>query len=366
VRLLPTEDEKQSLLRTMERFNDACNYISQVAFTNQKFGQVDLHRLTYYEARERFGLSAQFVVRAIGKVSESYRANRKTAHQFKRYSAVVYDDRLLSFRDLSLASILTVDGRRKIPVVFGEYANLEQRRVLKQADLIFSKGKFFLCLVIDLPNGTKITPTGYLGVDFGIVNLATDSTGESFSGKAVDTVRERMTKLKAALQSRGTKSAKRHLKKLSGRERRFKRHTNHVIAKRVVEKAKGTLQAIALEDLSGFKVTVSANQRERFGKWAFDELRRFVEYKAEMIGIPVVAVNPRNTSRTCSRCGYSDKKNRQSQAKFECIQCHFSLNADINAAVNIAFRASVNAPIVSSRVDRKSTYVVAEAQAAAL
>src|SRR5262249_25268305 len=147
------------------------------------------HHMLYADVRETFDIGAQFAVRAIGKVSESYRAGKKKLHLFKEHSAVVYDDRLLSFRSLSHASIATVDGRRMIPIVFGEYAKLEQRRIVKQADLIYSKGKFYLCLCIELPDGTPINPVGYLGVDFGIVNLASTSTRKHFSGKQTETVR---------------------------------------------------------------------------------------------------------------------------------------------------------------------------------
>lgn len=347
VKLLPTPDEKQALLKTMERFNQACDYISKVAFENKKFGQVDSHHLCYREIRETFDLASQFTVRAIGKVSESYRANKKSAHGFKKYSAIVYDDRLLSFPNLSVASILTVDGRRKIPIVFGEYAQLEQRRILKQADMMYSKGNFFLCLVIDLPDGIRLTPVGYLGADMGIVNLASTSDEKHFSGKDVDNARIRIHTLKKALQAKGTKNAKRHLKKLSGRERRFKRNTNHTISKQIVTTAKGTRRAIGLEDLKGFRVTVTKSQRERFGKWSFDELRNFIEYKAQIEGIPIIAVDPRNTSRTCSACGYCAKANRKSQSEFVCKVCGHSENADFNAAKNIAIRASVNVPIAA-------------------
>ena len=362
VKLLPTADEKQSLLKTMERFNQACDYISKVAFENKKFGQVDLHHLCYREVRDTFNLASQFTVRAIGKVSESYRANKKTLHKFKKLSAIVYDDRLLSFSNLSIASILTVDGRRKIPVIFGEYAKLEQKRILKQADMMYSKGNFFLCLVIDLPDGSKIEPKGYLGVDMGIVNLASTSDEKHFSGKDVDNVRIKIHTLKKALQAKGTKNAKRHLKKLSGRERRFKRNTNHSISKQIVSIAKGTQQAIGLEDLKGFRVTVTKAQRERFGKWSFDELRGFIEYKAQIEGIPVIAVDPRNTSRTCSCCGHCDKANRKSQSEFVCKVCHFSINADFNAAINISVRASVNVPIAAG-VSRRNASRRTEPQA---
>ncbi|MCL4486038.1 MAG: transposase [Nitrospirae bacterium] len=104
---------------------------------------------------------------------------------------------------------------------------------------------------------------------------------------------------------------------------------------------------MALEDLSGIRdrTTVRSGQRDQFGKWAFGQLRSFVEYKARMHGIPVILVDPRHTSRQCSRCGHIDRKNRKSQSEFQCVQCSFSLNADGNAAINIARRASVNTPV---------------------
>lgn len=341
VKLLPTSEQKASLVKTIEVFNEACNHISQIAFKEKIFGQVGLHHLCYRNIRNKFGLSSQFTVRAIGKVSESYRSERKRLHIIKKHSAIVFDQRLLSFRNLSLASMLTVNGRIKVPVVFGLYAKLEQRRITGQADLLYNKGNLYLCLVIELPDGTPIAPKGMIGIDFGIISLAVTSDGITFSGKQVDDVRKRLTKLKRALQKRGSKSAKRHLKKLSGKEKRFKKHTNHTISKKIVQIAKDTHRAIALENLKGFKVTVRKEQREQFGKWAFDELGKFIAYKAKLAGIPVSFIDPRNTSRTCSKCGHIAKANRKSQSEFICQKCGFSIHADLNGAINIASRANV-------------------------
>src|SRR5205085_11817273 len=108
-----------------------------------------------------------------------------------------------------------------------------------------------------------------------LVNLASTSDEKHFSGKEVDKVRIKIHKLKKALQAKGSKNAKRHLKKLAGRERRFKRNTNHTISKQIVSLAKGTRQAIGIEDLKGFRATVRKADRERFGKWSFDQLRNF-------------------------------------------------------------------------------------------
>ena len=101
--------------------------------------------------------------------------------------------------------------------------------------------------------------------------------------------------------------------------------------------------------MKGFngRQTVRKAQRERFGKWAFDQLRNFIEYKAQLVGVPVIPVNPKNTSRRCSHCGHIAKANRKSQSEFVCIHCGFSLNADENAAKNISFLAEVKQPIVA-------------------
>ena len=156
-------------------------------------------------------------------------------------------------------------------------------------------------------------------------------------------------RLRAKLQAKGTRSAKRKLKRLSGKERRFAKDTNHCISKKLVAKAKDTNRAIALEDLGGIRerITVRRAQRAALHSWAFFQLRSFVTYKAKRVGVPVFLVDPRNTSRTCPACGHVDKANRPSQSKFSCMVCGFAGLADHIAAINIGRRAVVNPPIVA-------------------
>ena len=133
---------------------------------------------------------------------------------------------------------------------------------------------------------------------------------------------------------------------MSGRQRRFQTWTNHNISKRIVGKAKALGVGIALEDLNGIRTrvedTVSRKFRCRFGNWAFAQLRTFVEYKAQLAGVPVVTVDPRNTSRTCNACGHCEKANRKSQSEFSCKACGHESNADLNAARNIRAWAAGN------------------------
>ncbi len=162
-------------------------------------------------------------------------------------------------------------------------------------------------------------------------------------------VMARNERIKRNLQSSGSKSAKRHLKRLSGREARHRRNVNHIISKGLVAKARGTERAIALEDLTGIlaQTTVRKVQRRRHNSWRFHQLRQFIDYKAKLVGVPVMYVPPRGTSHFCPRCGVEAKQNRPTRDQFECVGCGFAGPADYIAALNIAARASVNMLIVA-------------------
>ena len=349
VKLAPTNEQYKLLLETMEHFNEACNYVSSLAFERYTSSQVKLHYLAYRYLREHYGLSAQMAVRAIGKVVEVYRRDKSTLHIFKPYSAMVCDDRTLSFKGLDRVSILTLQGRQVMPIRIGEYQEARINRIVKQCDLILRKGIFYLALTVDAPEPSPDDPTGVLGVDLGIVYLAVDSDGEFYSGEQVDKIRQKTDRLKTSLQSKGTKSARSHLKKLSGREANFRRNTNHIISKKLVAKAKDTHRLVALEDLNGIRQRVSVHhgQRRRHHSWAFYQLRQFISYKAKLAGVLVKLVDPKHTSQICPRCGFVSKANRKSQSSFVCKLCDFRLNADLVGAINIAQRATINLPIVS-------------------
>jgi len=355
LQLLPTTGQKADLLATIERFNAASTYAAKVGFEAKIFGQVTLHRLCYRKIREQFRLSSQMAVRAIAKAVECFQRDKTKCPVFKARAAICYDQRVLSFKGLTTVSLWALSGRLLIPFVCGAYQKERQGRIKGQADLVFRQGKFYLLCTIEMPEGAMIEPTNVLGIDLGVVNLATDSTGEVFSGEGVEKLRKRYARRRAELNRTGTKSARRRLCKIRKREANFRRDTNHRISKRLVVKAKATDSAIALENLKGIKdrVTVKRRQRNRLGSWAFFQLRAFVEYKAALAGIQVPTVDPRNTSRTCSKCGHCEKANRKSQSEFVCKHCGYSTNADFNAARNIRAKASVKAPMVG--VDEAKT-----------
>ena len=142
------------------------------------------------------------------------------------------------------------------------------------------------------------------------------------------------------MQAKATKSAKRLLKKRRRKEARFAADTNHVIAKRIVTEAQRTGHGIALEDLQGIRdrVRLRKPQRVTLHSWSFHQLGGFITYKARRAGVAVIHVDPAYTSRQCSACGHTDRRNRPSQSTFSCTSCGFAEHADVNAARNIATR----------------------------
>ena len=354
-KLLPTPEQSSALLTTLERVNEACAWLAERAFELKSADKLRLQGLYYRDLREKFGLSSQMAVRAISKVVEAYKRDRTRKPTFKPHGAIAYDQRIMSFKAAARVSLLTISGRILLPYVAGGYHRARLEGVRGQSDLVLRKGKWFLYVTVEVPDGSPVDPEGWLGVDLGIRNLAVDSDGEAHSGAAVEATRQRHQRLRNMLQPVGTKSAKRHLKKLAGKEARFRSHTNHVISKQIVAKAKGTGRGIAVEDLTGIRerATVRRSQRAMHSGWAFFQLRAFLGYKAALAGVAIVAVDPRNTSRTCPACGYIDKANRKSQSEFACKSCDFVGHADHVGAVNIARRAAVMQPIASSYRDGK-------------
>jgi IS605 OrfB family transposase len=343
VKLKTTPEQTDTLKRTMHLANTCCNWLSGRAWENHRFGQFSLHKVAYHEARKTFPcLSSQMICRCEAKVSQAYRLDIKTKRIFKPLGAIEYDGRILTwYVDRREVSIWSVDGRLRLKFYCGQrQLDLLQGKI-GQADLVLIGNDFYLFAPCAIEEAEPIDVIGVLGIDLGIVNIATDSDGQIYSGAQVNSLRYRHRRLRQKLQKKGTQAAKRLLRKRGKKEHRFAQHENHCIAKIIVRKAKDTRRAIALEDLKGIRqrTTVRRSQRAAHDSWAFYDLRQKIEYKAQLAGIPMILVDPRNTSRTCPICGAIDKRNRPTQSLFSCVSCGFSGLADTIAACIIAGRA---------------------------
>jgi putative transposase len=354
VKLLPSGPQREALKSTLRRVNEACDYASGVAWDMGTYAnKYRLQQLAYHDIKERFGLTAQMVIRLLAKVADAYKLDRRTKRTFRPYGAIAYDDRILRwYSGAKEVSIWTTEGRQRIGFICEECTRAQLASRRGESDLVYRSGKWYLLATVEVEEPPPAgTPGDWLGVDLGVANIASDSDGEIHTSERVEKSRKRYERIRAKLQAAGTKSAKRHLKKLSGKERRFKRDTNHVLSKHIKGKAKRSDRGVALEDLKGIRQRTGKrlrrSQRGRHGKWAFGQLRSFLEYKSRLAGVPLVCVDPAHTSQECNECGYRDKTNRRSQSEFVCKGCGHVAHADRNAALNIRSRASVMVPIVS-------------------
>lgn len=326
-----------------------------------------------YIALKGRGLSAQPALHVVRKVADAYttlaaniragnlgrpgsRRRRRAESKpvtFRPDAAQPYDDRCLSWQyDARTVSIWTTGGRLR-GVRFacsGQAMKTLAAHRKGESDLVHRDGMWFLIATCEVPQAEQIDPTDFLGVDLGITNIATTSDGTIHAGRRLNRYRKRHLTLRAKLQKKGTKSAKRVLKRKRRKESRRATEANHVISKRIVTEAERTGRGIGMEDLAGIRERARLRKpwghrpAEGWGRvalhsWAFAQLGRFVGYKARRAGIPVLFVDPAYTSRLCAECGHVDKKNRVSQAFFACRSCGVVAHADRNASRNIRARA---------------------------
>jgi len=344
-KLRTTDAQTAHIEATMQAFADACNFVADYGRTHRISRQYALHKACYAEVRSRFGLSANLAIRAIARVAPRL-SKAKTRHATFRPTSIDYDARIFRFIEAGeCVSLTLLGGRARLPLKMGDF----QREALAGQDptsatLSKQRKGYFLNIQIKEPLPEPDEPTGTLGVDLGIRNIATLSDDTSFGGQTLNAYRLKRHKVRRSLQSKadmGTpstrKNARRALKRLSGKERRYQSWVNHQISKHIVDKAKGNGQAIALEDLEGIRSRTSKrlrkSQRGLHNTWAFYQLRQFVEYKALRVGVKVIPVNPAWTSQMCSCCLHIGSRSGE---HFRCSHCGTVMHADVNGALNIA------------------------------
>ncbi|MGW2636598.1 RNA-guided endonuclease InsQ/TnpB family protein [Streptomyces sp. NPDC001348] len=358
VKLLPTPEQAQALGATLHACNEAANHVSATAFATRTTGNRELRAASYTHIKHTWGLGAQAAQHVIKKTSDAYatlKGNLKAGNlgrpgskrhlaatgkplTFRPDAAQPYDDRMLSWQpERRTVSIWTTAGRMKHLAYTGREEHLQLLAQYRQgeSDLQHRYGQWYLLATLEVPEATKNpSPQAFIGVDLGIANIATASTGHRHSGRRLNRTRDNDRRLRTRLQKKGTRSAKRRAKRHAGKEARRTRDINHKISKHIVTEAQRTGRGIALEALGGIRerARLKKPQRVTMNSWAFGQLAEFIAYKARRAGVPLVHVNPAYTSQECSRCHHIDRRNRPSQAVFTCRSCGFVEHADLNAS----------------------------------
>lgn len=333
------------LTPVFDLYNQAWGKVVAWCNTNKSANRTRLQKELYHPLRQTYpDLPSQYisiVLREGAAAVKSWNSNNpKKKWQLKavrRKKTLPLDARLFSVR----GSLLTVSTRVKtprlrllLPDIPTWFSTSYPDAKLNAAKIgITRSGQGFINLVYRIENTKPVEDGLVLGVDRGLYKIVVTSEGGEYTSSQVRAIRRRYQHTRAKLQQKGTRSAKRRLKAMSGREKRFMSDLNHRISKQLVHTP--NLHTIVLEDLTGIrKAKRNKTTRTWLGQWAFSQLEFDITYKAHALGITVALVDPAYTSQRCSTCGHTAKNNR-SKGTFACRLCGFVANADVNAAVNV-------------------------------
>jgi putative transposase len=346
--------------KTLEVFAAACEWVNQNT-PPELTNKAKMQKLVYNDVRIRFGLSSNLSIQALRRVC----ANRKTARQKKanvrKFSptSVSYDARIFSFREFDYSvSLKLLENRVRFDLDIGNY----QRGILKgqkpaSATLVKRRnGDYYIHINLDNETPVPYATKQVLGVDLGRTDIAYTSDGDSWNGVPLNKIRNKNAWLRLALQKKaslGTRSSRRRcrqlLKQLSGKEKRFQKHTNHEISCQLVDNAVASKRAISLEDLTGIRERTNQQprtkqERKKSNNWSFYQLRQFLTYKCLLAGVSLILVNPAYTSKSCHKCLHIGNRNGKS---FRCVNpsCSWKGDSDLNGAKNIAaLGRTINTP----------------------
>lgn len=379
------EAVREQLELLTERYAAACTFVSRYVFDNGFIMNfMKLQDALYKTVREDFGLKSQFAISVMKTVTARY----KTVSEQMKSNPYRYKDEdgtwcyiprtlewlmspivfrrpqadLVRGRDYGfvksgdgtqLLSLNTLAAKRAkvsfdVPDCFSEYFDGTWR--FGGGKLVSLNGEWYFHITMTRECGDEFsseTVKHVVGIDRGLRFLAAayDEKGDTLfvDGKAVMKKRDRFSELRAELQAKGTRSAKRALKRVSGRENRWMSDVNHRISKTLVGRyGSGTL--FVLEDLAGVSFDEGSlsrrgkKQRQDLRTWTFYQLERYLAYKAHAAGSEVVKVKPDYTSQRCPKCGHIRKENRiHAMHEYVCDCCGYRSNDDRVGAMNIQF-----------------------------
>ena len=373
--------DESALAKSLENYRQACNAVSQYMFNHSfEMAQAKLNRALYHQLRKDYGLKAQMAQSAIRNVVARYRTVKTQLAQkpyryntgrqdqygndiwenesrtldwlwypisFKRPQLDLQRNRDWSLKDNHVMSINTVNGRIKAPFTcqgFDQYLDGTWQFGMAKILHVGSKWYMHISATKELPDYLKEQSQHVVGIDRGLRFLATayDEQGKTlfFQGQEVMRKRRKFKRLRQQLQSKGTKSAKRRLKKIGQRENRWMSDVNHCLTKTLIDHY-GSNTIFALEDLTDVRFATEKSSKDRryeMVSWAFYQFEQFLTYKANLNSSAVVKVPAKYTSQRCPKCGRIRKENRNHDLHlYVCDKCGYKSNDDRLASMNIQF-----------------------------
>ena len=340
INLKLSDADVQSLRETQKIVSSCFNDHISWSFEKKSWSKLTAHKDLYFDQRKKFPQLPSAMLQSTRDTAlESIKALKfKFQPKKSENSGIRYDKRLFSLRGQQL-TLSSINGRIKTIIQFPEWCSeIVKEGKVQGIQLCWDKKKkqFAANIVFSLLDVKPKADGTVVGLDRGLINLVTSSESEIFGGVSVRKSQRQFLYLRKKLSAKGTHSAKRLLRKISGAEQRFSREVNHVIAKKLASRSE--VKTYVIEDLTAIRRQKRGRKMNKLlHSWAFKQFESFLTYKCEAAGISIAVVSAAYTSQMCSCCGNILRSNRQG-GRYSCKKCGFTGHADINAACNIRDR----------------------------
>jgi IS605 OrfB family transposase len=347
--------KEQRLVAMQQAFTDAVCLHLDTAYTLPKPSVNSLHAACYHTARERFPLPASTIQQARDKALAIYRGVQTRKRQGKKTSRPrlqrllplrLAAENLRMFVEQRMVRVTTPNGFLWLPVIIP--ATWRALCALPHAVSEFVRRGQDWYLMLAIKSEDVPAPDGpHFGLDLGVANVAVLSGPEIvkfWDGKPLRYVRGRFFRYRQALQRKRKTGM---MKRSKGKETRWATQMNHQVSREIVDLVAAHGGVLHVEKLLGSRDRVKMTRKvnRMVHSWPFAQLLNFITYKAALAGVQVMEEDPRHSSQRCSRCGHTERKNRQAQAVFQCRACGYTVHADLNAARNLAARGACSSGV---------------------
>jgi len=336
------ELDKEEYLQLLKESSHLFNYYTKWAYEVKSFNKGECHKANYFKVQELFPNIKTALIQSIrDNALESVKSRKFKCKQplKKETSGLRLDKRAITVRG-DQVTLIGISKRHKeilcVPEIYKEMFELWE---FKMSTLTYQKknNQFWLNLVFQNPVEVIVKPIKsskeIVGIDRGLYHIAVTSDNQFYSAKEIRKQRRKHLYIKKTLQQKGTQSAKRKLKKISGKEKRFMKDVNHCITKSLVNNPQYNM--FVLEKLTNIRNKRKGKKLNKLlANWSFYQFEQFLTYKANALGKQVVYIDPHYTSQKCSNCGDTNKSSRN-KSQYKCKSCGYFEHADINASLNI-------------------------------
>ena len=354
----PTKVKERILAEMLAVSRDLSRYYVSEMERLGTFSKKALHKETYFDVKAAYPEFPTGLIQTIrDKSVEAYKSYKTRVKKGKKASLPQFRNPVIRFdcRTFTLfksdnsfeyfVTLSTPEGRARLPIVCGDFQlnalNGLNDKTYKfcSAELMFSKR--LSCYTLNITyeyQVNEVTSSSVCGIDLGLKNtavLAVPGQVCFYSGARHNQKRAHYASLRRKL---GKKKLLKKIKQIGAKEQRYMKDINHKISNEVVKMAARHKAVIQMENLTDIRERAKFTKKmnKQLHNWNFRQLQTYIEYKANAAGLPVLYINPRNTSCKCHVCGHAVKSNRPRQNYFHCAQCGYTANADYNAARNIS------------------------------